>query len=212
MRASSAETNLRVALSTLGLYGILLESHAKLPSISTIVIGKAIRGSWWAHPKGHEIHYVALRIATHPDVVVTKLISSRVTYVHRKLWPALAAVGSARQDWQLIALSSAALQLLALVDKAGRVRTDRMHMKLEVKGKTIGDVTRELEGRLLVVSREVHTETGKHAKELETWKSWRMKRGIAERQMLPGDAKKRLEKALANLNSRFDAQGTLPWI
>ena len=80
-----------------------------------------------------------------------------------------------------------------------------------MKGKTIGDAARELEVRLLVHSQEIHTETGAHAKCLETWKIWSKGAGFVWKKINPDKAKKRLEKILANLNGLFDARGALPW-
>ena len=150
-------------------------------------------------------------MASHPDVVITKLVSKRVTYVHRKLWPAIVAVGSARENWQLSGLSPAARELLASVDKTGRIRTDRILMKRSLKKKTVVDAVRELETRLLVHSKEIHTERGAHAKFLQTWKVWIGETGLVGKKMLPEDAKRKLEKVLADLNSQFDAEGSLPW-
>jgi hypothetical protein len=150
-------------------------------------------------------------MASHPDVVITKLVSKRVTYVHRKLWPAIVAVGSARENWQLSGLSPTARELLALVDKTGRIQTDRIRIKRSLKEKSVADATRELEVRLLVHSREIHTERGAHAKVLQTWKVWIGEAGLTTKKMLPEHAKRRLEKVLADLNSRFDAEGCLPW-
>lgn len=211
MQVSSSETTLRPTLTKLKRYGILMESHPKLPSVAAIVAGGPIHGSWWGHIRGHEIFYVTRRMASHPDVIITKLVSKRVTYVHRKLWPAIVAVGSARQDWQLSGLSPAARDLLALVDKTRRIRTDRILMKRRLKEKTVADAVRELEVRLLVHSKEIHTERGAHAKVLQTWKDWTEEAELAGRKMLPEDARSKLEKVLADLNSRFDAEGSLPW-
>ncbi len=211
MQVSSPEPALRGALSALRRYGILLESDAKLPSISTIAAGEPIQGSWWGHPRGHEIHYLARQIASHHEALVTKLVSRKVTYVHRKLWAAIVSVGSARQDWQLAGLSRTARELLDLVDKAGKVRTNRIPIERTLKGKAIGDAARELEVRLLVHSQEIHTETGAHAKCLETWKFWSKEVAFVEKKMPPEDAKRRLGKVLADLNRQFDANGSLPW-
>ncbi len=79
--------------------GLLLLADRRLPSITTFVVGKPIRGSWWGHHKGREIFQVVSQIADHPDVAVTKLISGKVTFVHRKLWPALLTIGTAREPW-----------------------------------------------------------------------------------------------------------------
>ena len=211
MQVPSAETTLRATLTKLKRYGILMESHPNLPSVATIVAGEPVRGSWWGHIQGHEIFCVAEQMASHPDVVITKLVSKRVTYVHRKLWPAIVAVGSAHENWQLSGLSPTARELLALVDKTGRIRTDRIRIKRSLKEKSVADATRELEVRLLVHSREIHTERGAHAKVLQTWKVWIGEAGLTTKKMLPEHAKRRLEKVLADLNSRFDAEGCLPW-
>ncbi len=211
MSKSSAERSFRRALAALRRYGILLESDRKLPSITRIVAGKPIQGSWWAHPRGHEIHHVTQLMASHGDVLVTKLVSGKVTYVHRKLWPVIAVLGSARQDWQITGLSPAGKELLDLTQKAGRIRTDRIYLKRSSRGIRVGDAARELESRLLVHSQEVHTETGAHAKELETWKSWRRRISFAGRNVSLEDAKKRLEKVVADLDSQYGARSSLPW-
>jgi hypothetical protein len=71
-------------------HGIVLQAaRGPVPSLAEAIAGGPIRGSWWGHPKGHEIFRVAEAISDSPDVLVCKLIDGRVTYVHRRLWPAL---------------------------------------------------------------------------------------------------------------------------
>ena len=48
-----------------------------------------MRGSWWAHPKGHEIFRLSRAIRGSADVLVCRLVDGKITYVHRRLWPAL---------------------------------------------------------------------------------------------------------------------------
>ncbi len=211
MQVPSPEATLRDALSKLRRYGILLESDYKLPSVTTIVAGEPISGSWWGHARGHEIHRISGQMASHPDVLVTKLVSEKVTYVHRKLWPAIVAVGSARQNWQLNGLSPAARELLALIDKASRIQADTIRLKKGRKGRTIGDAARELEVKLLVHSQEIHTETGVHSKVLETWEFWSKAVRFEGKKMPPEDGKKQLEKVLANLDRQFPTRSSLPW-
>ncbi len=208
MSKLQAEASFRRALAALRSYQILLVSDAKLPCITRIVAGKPIQGSWWAHPRGHEINYVAQRMASHRDVLVTKLISGKVTYVHRKLWPAIDALGSARHEWQMIGLSSGARNLLTLIDRAGRIRTDRINLK---KRSRVGDAARELENRLLVHGQEIHTEKGAHAKVLETWRYWKRRSSLAGKKMSAEDAMYRLEGVVENLDRRYDAKSYLPW-
>jgi hypothetical protein len=71
-------------------HGIVLQAaRGPVPSLAEAIAGGPIRGSWWGHPKGHEIFRVAEAVSDSPDVLVCKLVADKVTYVHRRLWPAL---------------------------------------------------------------------------------------------------------------------------
>jgi hypothetical protein len=71
-------------------HGIVLQAaRGPVPSLAEAVVGGSIRGSWWAHAKGSEIYAVADAISESNDVLVCKLVDGKVTYVHRRLWPAL---------------------------------------------------------------------------------------------------------------------------
>jgi hypothetical protein len=71
-------------------HGIVLQAaRGPVPSLAEAIAGGPIRGSWWGHPKGHEIFRVAEAVSDSPDVLVCKLVDDKVTYVHRRLWPAL---------------------------------------------------------------------------------------------------------------------------
>ena len=48
-----------------------------------------MRGSWWSHPKGNEIFLLSRAIRESPEVLVCRIAGGKVTYVHRRLWPAL---------------------------------------------------------------------------------------------------------------------------
>jgi hypothetical protein len=70
--------------------GITLESgHGPVPSLAQAIAGEAIRGSWWAHPKGPVIFVCSRAIRKSKDVLVCRLVGGKVTYVHKRLWPAL---------------------------------------------------------------------------------------------------------------------------
>jgi hypothetical protein len=71
-------------------HGIVLESaRGPVPSLAEAIAGEPIRGSWWAHPKGRTIFRLTRAVSENPDVLVCKLIDNKITYVHRRLWPAL---------------------------------------------------------------------------------------------------------------------------
>ena len=70
--------------------GIVLQAaRGPVPSLAEAIAGGPIRGSWWGHPKGHEIFRVAEAVSDSPDVLVCRLVDDKITYVHRRLWPAL---------------------------------------------------------------------------------------------------------------------------
>jgi hypothetical protein len=70
--------------------GIAVESwHGDVPSLTEFITGEALKGSWWGHRKGHEIFRLSRAIRNSPDVVTCRVVEGRITYVHRRLWPAL---------------------------------------------------------------------------------------------------------------------------
>jgi hypothetical protein len=83
-------------------HGVVLQAaRGSAPSLAEAVAGEPIRGSWWGHPKGREIFRVAEAVSESPDVLVCKLVDGKVTYVHRRLWPALVRLASRFQKAQL---------------------------------------------------------------------------------------------------------------
>ena len=203
--------DLRRALEALHAYGILLGSDPRLPSVASVVAGEPVRGSWWGHRRGGAIFRVTREMADHSDVLVTKLVSGKVTYVQRSLWPAVFAAGSAGEPWQMEGLPPAAQSVLDAVTSSGELRTDDLPWAGGAKGESPGEAARELERRLLLHSEDVHTGSGAHAKRLQTWEHWAARTGFAERGMPPQQARERLEEVLESLNRQFKAQGQLPW-
>ena len=169
---------------------------------------KRSKGSWWSDPAAHEIFAVNQLLEDHPDVLITKLISGKVTFVHRKLWPQLLAVATARESWQLSDLSVEAKSLLRELDKAGSLSTDRTTKSPVSK---VGETARELELKLLIHSEQIHTKSGTHAKLIETWESWTSR--VNYHCGLPDSFKARrsLESRLDKVNEEYCGSGRLPW-
>jgi hypothetical protein len=72
--------------------GIVLEAgRGPVPALAEAVAGESIRGSWWAHPKSHAIFQATRAVRDHRDVLVCRLVQGKVTFVHRRLWPAIVA-------------------------------------------------------------------------------------------------------------------------
>ena len=94
--------NQKEALAFVERHGIVLQAaHGPLPNLAEAIAGGAIRGSWWGHPKGKEIFRAVRAICENPDVLVCKLVDGKITYVHRRLWPALIKLASRFRKEQL---------------------------------------------------------------------------------------------------------------
>ena len=115
---------LRRVLDALRQRGLLLQFDNTLASITGLVTGETIRGSWWGHPRAHEIHAVARSLRARDDVLITKLVASKLTYVHRQLWASLLAVARSGEPWQQRGLSRDARSLLHRIERYRMVRTE----------------------------------------------------------------------------------------
>ena len=70
--------------------GVLLESaHGPVPNVAELIAGEEIRGRWWSHPASHRIFRVTRFLRSSPEVLTCRLLNSKITFVHRRLWPAL---------------------------------------------------------------------------------------------------------------------------
>jgi hypothetical protein len=82
--------NAKQALAWVEECGIAVESvRASVPSLAQLVVGEPVRGSWWAHPKGNDILRLSRSIRSSPDILVCRLVDGKITYIHRRLWPAV---------------------------------------------------------------------------------------------------------------------------
>src|SRR5215467_6565094 len=83
-------------------HGVVLQAaRGPVPSLAEAIAGGPIRGSWWGHAKGREIFRVARAICESPEVLVCKFVDGKVTYIHRRLWPALVKLASHFRKEQL---------------------------------------------------------------------------------------------------------------
>jgi hypothetical protein len=71
-------------------HGVVLASaKGPVPNLADAIAGCAIRGSWWGHAKGGEIFTALGAVADSADVLCFRLVDRKLTFVHRRLWPAL---------------------------------------------------------------------------------------------------------------------------
>jgi hypothetical protein len=76
--------------------GVVLESArvASVPNLANEALGDDRRENWWGHARGKEFFWLTRQIRSNPDVLVCRLVGGKVTYVHRRIWPALARLAS----------------------------------------------------------------------------------------------------------------------
>ena len=84
--------NPQQALAFVEQHGIVLESARRgdLPSLAEAIAGHALRGNWWAHPRSQEIFAATRALRAAPEVLTCRLVDGRISFVHERLWPALA--------------------------------------------------------------------------------------------------------------------------
>jgi hypothetical protein len=95
----------RAALALVRRHGVVLEgARGPVPNLAEAVAGGRIHGSWWGHTKGQEIFRLTRAVRDSGDVLVCRLLGHKITYVHRRLWPALVRLARAFAQADLAAL------------------------------------------------------------------------------------------------------------
>jgi hypothetical protein len=80
----------RAALAFLKKHGVVLQAaKGRVPTLTDAIAGERIRGSWWGHPKGKTIFRILTGVSESADVLIFRLVDGKITFVHRRLWPAL---------------------------------------------------------------------------------------------------------------------------
>ena len=83
----------RQAIAFVRRYGVVLEAAVgSVPSLAQAVAGEPIHGSWWAHACGRRIFTLTRAVRDSDEVLVCRAVCGKITYVHRRLWPALVRV------------------------------------------------------------------------------------------------------------------------
>jgi hypothetical protein len=73
---------------------VLVSAKGPAPRLTEAIAGETIKGSWWAHPKSHQIFAILQQLDDSPDILVCRFLGGRVTYIHRRLWPAIVKLAS----------------------------------------------------------------------------------------------------------------------
>lgn len=73
---------------------VLVSAKGPVPRLTELVAGEPIKGSWWGHPRSHQIFAILEAVTESEDVLVCRLVKGKITLVHRRLWPALVRVAA----------------------------------------------------------------------------------------------------------------------
>lgn len=80
----------REAIAFVEANGLVLESaRGPVPNLAEVIAGERVKGSWWGHRNASQIFQCSRAVRDSKDVLVCRLLAGKVTYVHRRLWPAL---------------------------------------------------------------------------------------------------------------------------
>lgn len=186
-------------------------SDPTVPSVVSIVVGGPVAGSWWGHPAGRLVYQIGEELEGDSDIQLVKLWRGKLTLVHRSLWSPLVRVGRARAPWQTTGLSEPGRLLLDFVERTRTIRSDALPTDFPAGSHAFRPALRDLERRLLVLTRSVHTTTGAHALEAESWAAWstrvrpvRFVGSVESAQLL-------LENAARRLAPNSDPRRAFPW-
>jgi len=80
------------ALAFVRRHGIVSESvrRGAIPSLVDAIAGEAVRGNWWSHARSRDIFSLTRGVRDAPEVLVCRLVDGKISFVHERLWPALA--------------------------------------------------------------------------------------------------------------------------
>src|SRR5579859_2091352 len=80
---------------------VLVSGKGPVPRLVEAIAGEPIKGSWWAHPKSHQIFAVLEKLCDSPDIVACRLVDEKITFVHRRLWSSIVKLSSRFRPDQL---------------------------------------------------------------------------------------------------------------
>ena len=189
----------QLILDTVNRSGLLLVHDRMLPSVTTLIVGQPVEGSWWSHPKSNLIFNAIEDIDG--EVATVKLVCRKNTLVARSLWQDLCNVGHARDPWQLHRVDPVTLMMLETVEAATQpVVFDKARKKFAA----------QLDDRLLAYGAGIHTDAGHHVRAYQSWTAWAAERDLECSTGNAGQARARFD-AIAAHWPRADASRLFPW-
>lgn len=147
---------------------VMSTGRSSLPLLSEAIAGRPLAGGWMAHPEVNRI-YKILGDLRKQDVIAAPLILGKEVLMTPALGPAVERVARdpERRGEVLRCLPPLARRLLEAVEAEGRVRMDQW----DVPTLRARPARMRLERELLVVSSEIHTESGYHTSIVRPWRT-----------------------------------------
>jgi len=151
---------------------VLSTGHSSLPSLAEAIAGRQLRGSWMANPEVFRIYDILGEVYKSDAIVTAPLVLGKETLFDASLAPAVARIAGdpKRGKAARASLPRLAKRLLADVEVRGEVRMDRWSASTQ-HGREARLI---LERLLLVVSRDLHTESGYHTAIVMPWRKSRI--------------------------------------
>jgi hypothetical protein len=185
-------------------HGLLMVMSNDVPSYVTLITEESVKGSWWGHPKGNFIYNSLNVYLDKPDILAVKLLDKKLTLVCKDHWDALFAAANSKEEWQTRGLSAAHLDLLNKVQDQETVRTDEISSRYSIT--ELGKLASKLEERLLIYSESVHTDSGKHARQLMTWTELMKHRSYSPRSFSAVEYKLYFDFVMASMAMEADLE------
>jgi hypothetical protein len=185
--------------------GLLLEHDRLLPSVTTLVAGQPIAGSWWGHALGHRIYDLLGQLERGRRALCAR---SWKTQAH--LRASAAARGILRADRTASsrgrdgAAASWPRGFSRSCAGAGAAQVGAAAVLALAPSKQLVAAARELEERCSLHGDSEHTASGKHEKTLETWSSWRTRHAVVVEVVEPSQARAALDEAVSRLERGRD--------
>jgi hypothetical protein len=97
------------ALAFVERHGVVCEASRRggIPSLVDAIAGEAVRGNWWSHPRSKAIFAVTRAVRDSQDVLLCRLVDGKISFVHRRLWPALVRIANQFDPARLAGLHEA---------------------------------------------------------------------------------------------------------
>jgi hypothetical protein len=165
--------------------GLLLQHDAELPSVTALLAGAPIAGSWWGHPLGKQLYERLSEFEHAAGGLSLKLVNGKVTYVAARLWPAILALTRAGEAECMKGLTRSAKALQKRALALGCARGDDFAAAGCASAQEFTAAAKELEAGCLLHVDSVHTASGAHTKVLTPWSKWAEVRNVEPLTSLP---------------------------